>query len=332
MSGRQLGIALIGAGRMGQILLRSLQAVPEARLIRICDENEAVAGQSASLAGVTGGSSVSTVLEDPQVEAVIISTPTATHARLTIEAVRAGKAVFVEKPVAHSLAAADEVIQVVEHAGAHVQVGFQRRFDPAYLEAKRKITAGELGKVEGYRGVGRDAYPPSTRFLLGSGGIFVDMGIHDLDSARFFAGEVSEIYATGGAISNPHLASYGLHDSAVATLRFVTGALGTLELALNAPWGYDIRTEIIGSAGRISIEMDSRYHLKHYGPAGVACERPPDFEVRFREAYVNELRAFACGVLNGTQASPGVRDARESLRLALAAQKSLETGEVIRLP
>lgn len=327
----KLNVALLGAGRMGQILLRTLRSIPEISLSWICDRNIELAADSAASSGAEPSASVAEVLADPRLQAVIISTPTATHAELTIAAVKAGKAVFVEKPVAHNLAAADAVIQAVDQHDALVQVGFQRRFDPSYLEAKRKITAGELGRIEGYRGVGRDAFPPALHFLLGSGGIFVDMGIHDLDSARFFAGEVSEVYATGSAISNPALASYGLFDTAVATLKFSSGAVGTLELALNAPWGYDIRTEIIGSGGRISIEQDNQYNLKQYGAGGVSYERPPDFEVRFRDAYANELTAFARNALAGTPMHPNVRDARESLRLALAAQHSLETGDVVRL-
>lgn len=327
----KLNVALLGAGRMGQILLRTLRGIPEVNLSWICDRNIDLAAESAGSSGAEPSASVTEVLADPQLQAVIISTPTATHAELIIAAVNAGKAVFVEKPVAHNLAAADQVMQVVDEKDAVVQVGFQRRHDASYLEAKRKIAAGELGRIEGYRGVGRDAFPPALHFLLGSGGIFVDMGIHDLDSARFFAGEVSEVYATGSAISNPALASYGLFDTAVATLKFTSGAVGTLELALNAPWGYDIRTEIIGSSGRISIEQDNLYQFKQYGPGGVHYERPPDFEVRFRDAYANELSAFARSVLAGKPVHPGVRDARESLRLALAAQHSLETGEVVRL-
>jgi len=265
------------------------------------------------------------------VEALIISTPTRSHEEIILAAVEAGKPVFVEKPLAHDLSGSDRIIAAVTATGTSVQVGFQRRYDPAHQEARRQIDAGELGRIEGFRAVNRDAAAPSLEFLTSSGGIFVDLGIHDLDAARFFVGEVAEVYATGGAVSDPMLAAHGLHDTAVATLLFESGAVGTLEVALNSAWGYDVRTEVLGSDGRVTIDLDSRHLLKRYGRDGVTHDRPSDFSMTYREAYAAELEAFAFNVLNGNPVAPDVLDARESLRLALAAQESLETGRVVRV-
>jgi scyllo-inositol 2-dehydrogenase (NAD+) len=328
---RRLNIALIGAGRIGRSHANILATIPNVIVTAVCDSTLEAAATLARPFAARATVSVPEVLADPAVHAVLITTPTPMHASLVEEAARAGKAIFVEKPVADSLQSADRVVRAVQEAGVACQVGFQRRYDPAYQEVKRKIDAGELGRLEGFRGVGRDPAPPPLEFLKTSGGLMVDMGIHDLDSARFFLGEVAELYCTGGVLAAPELEEYGLFDTAVATLKFVSGAVGTVEVALRTAYGYDIRAEVLGEKGRLHIEMDSRFHLRQYGAQGVRYDRPANFEQRFQEAYANELRAFAEAVMNGHPVAPGPEDARESLRLALAAQYSLETGSIIKV-
>lgn len=297
----------------------------------VCDHNLASAKSLAKNLQAQATDQLEPLLSRSDINAVIITTPTQTHADIIEAAAQAGKAIFVEKPIASSLTEAEHVVEVIREAAVPCQVGFQRRYDPAYQEAKRKIEAGELGRLEGFRGVGRDPSPPSLKFLKTSGGLMVDMGIHDLDSARFFVGEVAEVYCTGGALSHPELAEHGLYDTAVATLKFVSGALGTLEVALRTVYGYDIRAEILGEKGRLHIEMDHRHHLRQYGHEGIHYDRPRNFEERFAEAYVNEIRSFAENVRAGKLVTPGPEDARESLRLALAAQRSLETGKIVNV-
>src|SRR5690554_1885443 len=314
---------------MGQLHAARLQRLPNVAVKLVADADP-VAAADVARALKAEPVSLDAAVADDSVRAVIISSPTPTHAELSIRALEAGKAVFVEKPLAHDLEAADRTVAAVRATGGQLQVGFQRRYDPAYQEARRQIDTGQLGRIEGFRGVGRDTRAPPVSFLATSGGIFLDMGIHDLDAARFLVGEVEEVYATGGAISDPALAEHGLYDTAVATLKFASGAIGTLEVALNSVWGYDIRTEVVGSQGRVSIDMESRWHLKRYGPYGSVQERPPDFESRFSDACLHELEAFAHNVLAGRPVAPDAEDGRESLRLAMAAQQSLETGKVVR--
>jgi myo-inositol 2-dehydrogenase/D-chiro-inositol 1-dehydrogenase/scyllo-inositol 2-dehydrogenase (NAD+) len=310
---------------------RVLAGVQGVNVVTVCDNDQAAAERVASAFGARAVTDLGAVLHDPGVEAVVITTPTPSHVALVEAAVRSSKAVFVEKPVADTLAAADRVVAAVARAGVPCQVGFQRRYDPAYLEAKRRLEAGELGRLEGFQGVGRDPAPPELKFLTSSGGLMVDMGIHDLDSARFFLGEVREVYCTGGALSRPELAAHGLFDTAVATLRFAGGAVGTLEVALHTGYGYDIRAEVWGEAGRLRIEKTQQRFLRYFGGDGVRHDYPRNFEERFAEAYAAEMRAFAENVLTGAPVGPGPEDARESLRLALAAQRSLETGRVVRV-
>jgi predicted dehydrogenase len=314
---------------MGLAHGRVLEGVHDVLIVSVCDANLSAAERLAESFAAHATDNLDEVLGDAGVEAVILTTPTSTHAEVACAAARAGKAIFLEKPIADSLPAADRVVKAVREAGVPCQVGFQRRYDPAYLEAKRKIEAGELGRLEGFRGVGRDPSPPSLAYLSTSGGLMVDMGIHDLDSARFFLGEVEEVYSIGGA--HPELAAHGLFDTAVATLRFASGALGTLEVGLRTVYGYEIRAEILGEKGRLHLEMESRHHLRQYGKMGAHVDPPRNFAERFATAYAGEIRAFAENVHHGRPVSPGPEDARESLRLALAAQHSLETGEIVNV-
>lgn len=326
----RLKVALVGVGRMGRVHARELARIPSVQVVCVADLDLGAATELAAGFGARTAT-VSEALASSDVQALVISTPTRSHEELIMRAVEAGKPVFVEKPLAHDLAAADRIAAAVTATGTSVQVGFQRRYDPAHQQARRQIDAGELGRIEGFRAVNRDAAAPSLQFLTSSGGIFVDLGIHDLDAARFLVGEVAEVYATGGAVSDPMLAAHGLADTAVATLRFESGAVGTLEVALNSAWGYDVRTEVLGSDGRVTIDLDTRHLLKRYGRDGVTHERPSDFSATYREAYAAELEAFAYNVLAGLPVAPDVVDGRESLRLALAAQRSLENGGVVRV-
>ena len=159
----------------------------------------------------------------------------------------------------------------------------------------------------------------------------VDLGIHDLDTMRFLVGEVAEVYATGSVQKMPALAEYGLFDSAVATVRFENGALGTLELGLHTAYGYEIRAEVLGEFGRLHLEMDSPLHLTRYTAEGALRRGPQGFEERFFAAYVAEFRAFAACLLGERPVSPDAEDAAKTLRLALAAQHALDTGQTVQV-
>ncbi len=327
---RRVRAALVGAGRMAGTHARVLEMVPAIQLCAVCDPVPENAARLAETLGVPA-QTLTTVLADPDIDAVILVTPTPTHAALIRQAAGAGKHVFVEKPVAGTLAEADEVIKVVKRAGVQCQVGFQRRFDPAYAEAKRAIGAGELGRLATFRGVSRDPTPPPLDFLKTSGGLMVDLGVHDLDTMRFLVGEVAEVRAVGAVQRLPELAEFGLFDSAVATVSFENGALGTLELGLHTAYGYDIRAEVLGERGRLHLEMDSPLHLTRYTAEGAVKRPPRGFEERFFAAYVAEFTAFARCLLTGQPVSPDAEDAARTLKLALAAQHALETGETVHV-
>ncbi|MFN3392612.1 MAG: inositol 2-dehydrogenase [Meiothermus ruber] len=328
---KRLNVAMIGAGRMGQAHARVLAGLWHCRVVWVVDPAEARASAVAAELGARAGVHLEEALQDASVDAVIITTPTPTHAQVVEAAARAGKAIFVEKPIAESLEAGKSVVQAIEKHGVPCQVGFQRRYDPAYQRAKAMIEQGALGRLEGIRLVGRDPHPPSLEFLKTSGGLLVDMGIHDLDSARFLLGEVLEVAAIGGALAEPGLREYGLFDTAVATLRFENGAVGTLEVALRTTYGYDIRCEVLGEKGRIHIEYDRKPQLTLYDAQGGHFDRPRNFEQRFAEAYRAELEAFAQNLQSGQPLKPDAREAWYSLRLALAAQQALETGQVVQV-
>lgn len=328
---RRLNVALIGAGRIGRAHGKRLASLAGCNLTLVVDGDAERARSLAQACGARATSLPDEAFDDPTIDAVVIATPVPSHAELAIAAATAGKPFFVEKPLAHDLASGRQVVEAVERTGVPGLVGFQRRFDPPYAEAKRRVDAGELGKLEGFRAVGRDPHPPALEYLLSSGDLLVDMGIHDLDSARFLLGEVAEVQAIGGCLAIPELAQHGLFDTAVATLKFENGAVGTLEVALRTAYGYEIRAEVLGERGRLHIEVDRKPELLLYDERGGSFDRPRGFEERFADAYRLELEHFVSRVRSGEQMMPDPLDAWKSLRLAFAAQHSLMTAETVRV-
>jgi len=256
------------------------------------------------------------------VDAVVISTPTDTHARLIELASKAGKAVFSEKPIALDLAETQRVVQVVQEQKVPVQLGFMRRFDPGYAKAKAMIEAGELGKLETFRALSRDTYPPSFEFLLGSGGLFLDMSVHDLDLARFLVGEVEEVYAWGGVLIDERFARANDADTAATLLKFKNGVLGVVETSRHSNWGYDIRTEVAGSVGKVVVEAPQKTPLVFAKDFRSSFEHYENFPDRFETGYRLELEAFFTALRENRTPSPGPEDALETLRLAVAVTKS----------
>lgn len=328
---KTFGVALLGAGRMGQEHGRTLLGVASARVLAVADPQIAAAQQVGQLlhSEATYPDPLQAI-HHPGVEAVVIATPTDTHARLMEAAALAGKAIFCEKPVAKELGETRRVLEIVEKAGVPFQIGFNRRYDPPYLEAARKIAAGEIGPVEQFIAVMRDPAPPPLDYLKVSGGIFLDQSIHDIDCARFLVGEVEEVMAWGAVNVDPAIGEIGDVDTTHLSLRFANGALGVIQNSRRAVYGYDVRTEVFGAQGKLVMDATPKTPLWQYGQ-GIQADHYHFFMDRFKEAYRLELEAFFRALERGEKPTPGAKDALESLRIALAATRSLKEGRAVRL-
>jgi myo-inositol 2-dehydrogenase/D-chiro-inositol 1-dehydrogenase len=325
-------VAFLGAGRMGSIHLRNLISLPGVHVRAVADARLQAAQTGAAIAWAERASDdLDATLRSSDVDVVLIATPTNTHAELIIKCVRAGKPVWCEKPVGLTLEETRRVVDAVESAGVPAMIGFMRRFDPGYAAAKRAIEAGEVGRVERFRAISCDFSPPPLAFIRTSGGIFVDMLIHDFDLARYLVGEVEEVSAWGSVLIDPGYADAGDVDTAVAMLRFVNGALGVLEGSRRTTWGYDIRTEIAGSRARLVIEASQKTPVLTSRSLGYAGDHYESFPDRFDAAYRAELDYFFTCLRAGVAPAPSMRDALESLRVALAATKSLKEGRPVKL-
>jgi myo-inositol 2-dehydrogenase/D-chiro-inositol 1-dehydrogenase len=328
----EIGVAVLGAGRMGQTHLLTLAGVPNARVIVVADPDLEAAERGRTIARAERAiASPEEAILDPKVEAVVIVTPTTTHASLIETAVRAGKAVWSEKPIALNLAETDRVVRLVATTGVPVQLGFMRRFDPGYVRAKERIASGALGRLETFRALSRDTYPPSLEFLKTSGGLFLDMAVHDLDLARFLVGEVEEVQAWGSVLIDERFALADDIDTAVTMLRFRNGVLGVVETSRRSSWGYDIRTEVAGSTGKVVIEAPQKTQLVYSRDFGFEADHYENFPDRFEVAFRRELEAFFGALADGTTPEPGPAEALETLRLAVAVTRSWREGRPVRL-
>lgn len=327
-----IGVALLGAGRMGKIHAMHLATFPEVRVVVVADPSRKAAEEAGRLARaerVVSGAEEAIGL--PGVEAVVIVSPTSTHAAYLTLAARLGKPVFCEKPVALSLDETRSALAEIQSRNTPFQIGFQRRFDPGYAEARKRIEAGEIGVVEQFHSVGRDPSPPPLDYLKVSGGLFLDQAVHELDLARFLVGEIEEINAWGAVLVEPTIARLNDVDTATTLLRFTQGALGVIENSRRAVYGYDIRTEIFGSKGKLVVEALAKTPIRRFGREGVSFDHYAFFTDRFLEAARLELLAFFQALREGRAPAPGSEDALAALRLALAATRSLHEGRAVRV-
>ena len=327
-----IGVAFLGVGRMGETHLRNLTGLSGVRVLAVADPNREASERGKALANAEVAlTEIEEAINHPGVDAVVIITPTETHARLIELAVQAGKAVFSEKPIALDLAETERVVKLAEEKDASVQIGFMRRFDPGYAGAKAKIEAGELGKLETFRALSRDTYPPSLKFLLSSGGLFLDMAVHDLDLARFLVGDVEEVQAWGSVLIDERFAQANDADTAVTMLRFKNGVLGVVETSRRSNWGYDIRTEVAGSIGKVVVEAAQKTPLLFARDFASSYDHFENFPDRFEKAYRLQLESFFKDLQAGRKPSPGPGDALESLRLAIAVTKSWKESKPVKV-
>jgi inositol 2-dehydrogenase len=331
---QRVPVALIGAGRLGARHARTLATqVPEAELTVVADSVAATARAVAeTLPGVAWSADPLAVIGDPAIPAVVLVTPTDTHAPLIEAAAAAGKDIFCEKPIALDLATTDRALAAVRMAGVRFQIGFQRRFDPDYQRVARLVRSGELGTPALLRATLRDITPPSAAYLATSGGIFVDMGVHDFDAARFVLGsEIVEVYAMGAVRTGPPFADLNDADTATVALRFASGALGQIDLSRQAVYGYDVRLEVLGTVATARVDEQRASQVSLLTSAGRTHDVIPDFPERFAHAYANELAHFVAGVT--TRAAPACtgEDGRRALEVALAATESWRTNRPVRL-
>ena len=318
-------------GRMGETHLRNLTAISGVKVVVVADPARERAERGRVMTGAELAlTEPEKAIEHSSVDVVIIVTPTNTHARLIEVAANAGKAVFSEKPIALDLGETERIVKLVRERKVPVQLGFMRRYDPGYARAKAKIEAGELGKLETFRALSRDPYPPSLEFLLGSGGLFLDMSVHDFDLARFLVGEVDEVCAWGGVLIDERFAQANDADTAFTLLRFKNGVLGVVETSRHSNWVY-VRTEVAGSLGKVVVEAPQKTPLLFTKDFASSHDHYENFPDRFEAGYRLQLEAFFAALREGRTPTPGPEDALETLRLAVAATRSWREKRPVKL-
>lgn len=319
-----LNIGLIGAGRIGRVHAGHLaHHIPAARLAAVADINLTAAAELADHFGVPAYGDHRYLLDDPTIAAVAICSSTDTHARFIIEAAQAGKHIFCEKPIDLDLARIDEALAAVEAAGVKLMVGFNRRFDPSFRKARELVQNGAIGDVHLLRITSRDPAPPPLAYVRVSGGLFLDMTIHDFDMARYLGGEVEEVFAAGAVLVDPAIGAAGDIDTAIVLLKLRGGALGTIDNSRRAVYGYDQRVEVFGSAGMVAVGNRTPDSHVLSDAQGVHSARPLYFFMeRYTESFLAEMTAFVECLVEDKPPPVSGRDGRQAVVIALAAQRS----------
>jgi myo-inositol 2-dehydrogenase/D-chiro-inositol 1-dehydrogenase len=302
--------------------------------VALADSNIAAANELAAKFGIPYVSDKhSDVINHKDVQAVVICSPTDTHARYIVEAARAGKHIFCEKPVDLSPEVIINAIAEVEKAGVKLMVGFNRRFDPNFKKVHDMVVAGKIGEPSILKITSRDPAPPPAEYIAVSGGMFLDMTIHDFDMARYIVGsEVTEVYVKAAVLVDPAIGKAGDVDTAIITLTFANGAIGVIDNSRKAVYGYDQRLEIFGTNGMVSADNNFPDNHLYYTSDGVHGSLPLNFFMdRYLEAYSNELKAFCEAVANNKPVPVGGPDGLMSVVIGLAAKKSVAEGRPVKL-
>ena len=330
---RRLAVGLIGLGRLGRVYARDLASrIAETRLVAVADPIGSLAKDVAEEFDVpTHYADPLGLVDDPAVDALVIVSPTHTHRELVVAAASRRKPTFCEKPPALALDEVAAMRQAIAAAGMFFQMGFMRRFDAGYASAKKQIEAGRIGTPLVFKATSRDPFRPSLEYAnpKSSGGMLIDMGIHDFDLARWFMGDVKTVSTIGATIAYPELATVGDIDNAIASLTFATGKLGVVDLTRSGIYGYDISTEILGLEGTIKIGYLRETPVMVLTKNSVAHDTVPYFMERFRDAYTTQLQNFAQNVLNDRTPPITIEDGLEALRIGVAATRAHESGRAV---
>ena len=319
-------MGIIGAGRIGKLHADNLlNRVEGVRLKTITDPFLDEAWAASRSIPVTGNDH-RMILDDPEIDAVLIGSPSPQHAPQMIECAQVGKHIFCEKPIALDPEVIRNALAEVEKTGVKLQVGFNRRFDPSFAAVQQQVASGALGAPHVIRITSRDPLPPSAEYAASSGGLFLDMTIHDFDMARFLSGsEVTEVYARGAVLVDPEIGKAGDIDTALISLKFANGALGIIENSRKAVYGYDQRIEVFGSKGTALADNNTPTSMVVMSESGTVRDKPLYFFLqRYQTAFVAEMQAFVNAVRNDTPTPVSGNDGLAPVLIALAANESLQ--------
>ena len=328
---RQITVGILGAGRIGQVHGKNLLRMPGIKLKAVTDPYVDFASWPPST--VITGKDPELILEDDEIEAVLVCSPTPTHADLTERAAQTGKHIFCEKPIDLDPERIRHTLAVVAESDVKLQVGFNRRFDPTFARVRQAVTDGEIGEIQLVKITSRDPEAPPVEYVRTSGGIFLDMTIHDFDMVRFLSGsEVEEVYATGAVLIDPAIGEAGDVDTAVTTLKMANGAIAVIENSRQAVYGYDQRVEVFGSGGNAEAGNETPNRVTVSSTAGVRSDKPLYFFLeRYQASFVAELESFFRSIREDEPTPVGGTDGLMSVLIGLAASQSLAENRPIKV-
>jgi myo-inositol 2-dehydrogenase/D-chiro-inositol 1-dehydrogenase len=328
-------VGVIGAGRIGRVHASNLaHLIPGAKLIAIADVIEEAAKKLAADLGVLNAyDDPSKIFDDKQIDAVIVCSSTDTHAQMMEAAAAAKKHIFCEKPIALDLPRIDRALAAVEKAGVKLQIGFNRRFDPSFKHVRDVVASGKIGVPHILRITSRDPAPPPLAYVKVSGGIFLDMTIHDFDMARYQVGsEAEEIFAAGNVLVDPEIGKAGDIDTAVIILRFKNGALGVIDNSRKAVFGYDQRVEVLCSNGMAAADNKYPDTFTQSDAATISTSLPLNFFMeRYTESFIAEMKAFIASILEDRKPLVTGMDGRIPVVMGYAALRSYKENRPVKL-
>lgn len=329
-------VGIIGAGRIGKVHTESIcNYVRNAKIKMVADPymNEETEQWLLGMGVANVSKDYHEILNDPEIDAVLICSSTNTHSNISLEAIAAGKHVFCEKPIDHDLAKIKEVVKALEGSNIKYQVGFNRRFDHNFAAVRKAVTDGKIGETHIIKVTSRDPEPPSAEYAAVSGGMFLDMTIHDFDMVRFLAGcDAEEIYVQSAVLVDPAIGEAGDVDTAVITIKMENGAIAVIDNSRRAAYGYDQRAEVFGSKGMAATSNDTASSVVLSTDAGVTGEKPLYFFLeRYMQSFATEVGCFINAIENDTDTPLGVEDGLKPVLMGIAAKKSVEEHRPVKL-
>lgn len=331
---KKIKVGIIGMGRIGKIHLQNLCAkIDGVEVTAVVNPSKKGQDFAKNFRVDKVSDDVNILFDNPEIDAILICSPSDTHADYAIRAAEAGKAIFCEKPIDMSLDRATEVVAKVKENNLPMMVAFNRRFDPDFAKVQKSVVEGKIGNIQSLHIISRDPGPPPIDYIKQSGGLFKDMTIHDFDMARFIMGcEVTEVFATGSCMVDPEIGKVGDIDTAMITLRFENGATAVIENSRKAVYGYDQRLEVFGSNGVLKIENPLKTNVTGSDESGTHSDVNLNFFIdRYETSYLLEMQDFIGALINKTEMPVGGKDGISAVVIADAAYKSLKENRSIKI-